>query len=683
MAYACDKLYNEVIRKMMAELATNVKVREIIVHLPCLTISDREEIDAKRETSGNYNAMVLLLDSLRRRENWPDQFILALKNCEQWTLADVISKAYDSIRGIHTTDTFDASVSPAAPPAPAPAPAAAAPIPAPSQVQASEKVTTVTIHKVPNSTPPLLTPTVETEAPASVSAPDAQVHTPSASAHPAEPPLSVLAPDARPPSPVSAPILTPPIRQSEVPVGTRESSKLGTSEALTEARALGSVQETVTKAGASVHTPRELAHLAEPPLSVLAPEAMPSSPGSAPKVTPSVEQSEVPVSSRDTPTLDISGGLTNAALSGPSSPAPTLPANPTPISTQVNKPATTSQSSASKKVPVAVSIAVKHPIQDTDPPGVVLARDLQNNPAINQVGERVHTALLPNCQTQEPSHGTAQVSPSASSDAVAGRLTNIPDENEENFSKPGVLRGEEPLSVSSDLSLQISNITMERSPIQPARPQAVPNSHRGDEQLNETVSVTTDNLMIISSTATLPSQCVSDSVAPVQNTIPRTLRNGFPEEDSSSYPHQPVEDYYESLQMEPGTREHVVEFSEEPSLQNLNDQPSSMVRQTTTCLSHNSETESLVWSVHEAQPNQEISQSKQTRAATSSATHTGSASATFQESELNVSGQTNIVQSEQTEESHGVLHRFQSNSHLIAAAAIGITALFVALKLKD
>lgn len=239
----------------------------------------------------------------------------------------------------------------------------------------------MTIHKVPNSTPPLLTPTVETEAPASVLAPDAQVHTPSASAHPAEPPLSVLAPDARPPSPVSAPTLTPPIRQSEVTVGARESSKLGTSEALTEAPALASVQETVTKAGASVHTH----HLAEPPLLVLAPEAMPSSPVSAPKVTPSVEQSEVPVSSRDTPTLDISCGLTNAALSGPSSPAPTLPANPTPISTQVNKPATTSQSSASKKAPVAVSIAVKHPIQDTDPPGVVLARDSQNNPAINQV----------------------------------------------------------------------------------------------------------------------------------------------------------------------------------------------------------------------------------------------------------------------------------------------------------
>lgn len=62
----------------------------------------QEEIDAKRDTSGNYNAMVLLLDNLRRRENWPDQFILALKKCEQWTLADVISKAYDRIRGIHS-----------------------------------------------------------------------------------------------------------------------------------------------------------------------------------------------------------------------------------------------------------------------------------------------------------------------------------------------------------------------------------------------------------------------------------------------------------------------------------------------------------------------------------------------------------------------------------------------------
>lgn len=60
----------------------------------------QEEIEAKREIAGNYNAMTLLLDYLRRRENWPDQFISALQQCEHRTLANEISDIYDRIRGI-------------------------------------------------------------------------------------------------------------------------------------------------------------------------------------------------------------------------------------------------------------------------------------------------------------------------------------------------------------------------------------------------------------------------------------------------------------------------------------------------------------------------------------------------------------------------------------------------------
>lgn len=304
-----------------------------------------------------------------------------------------------------------------------------------------------------------------------------------------------------------------------------------------------------------------------------------------------------------------------------------------------------------------------------------------------QVGERVHTALSPNCQTQKTSQGRAQAPPSTSTDAVAGCLTNFSDLNEENFSKPGVLRGEEPFSVSTDLSLQISRVTIDNSVVQPAGPPAVPIPHRGEEPFN--TSVTTDNLMISSSKTTILSQPVSDPVAPVQNSSPGAFRYGFSGGDSSSYPHQPVEDYYESLQAEPGTREHIVEFSEEPSLKNLNTQPSSMVRQTISGLSHNSETVSLVLSDSEAQPSQKISHSiprnkscEQVMPAASLTSYAEPASATFQESELNASSQNNIPQLEQREEFHGGLHRFQSNSHLIAAAAIGMTALFVALRLK-
>lgn len=62
----------------------------------------QEEIEAKRETHGNYSAMMALLENLQRRENWPDQFISALRTCEQWALADEISEAYDRIRGIRS-----------------------------------------------------------------------------------------------------------------------------------------------------------------------------------------------------------------------------------------------------------------------------------------------------------------------------------------------------------------------------------------------------------------------------------------------------------------------------------------------------------------------------------------------------------------------------------------------------
>lgn len=135
---------------------------------------------------------------------------------------------------------------------------------------------------------------------------------------------------------------------------------------MTEAPALVSALEN------SVQPHRKPAHPAEPPLLVLVPHAIPPSPVSAPEVTPSVGQREVPVDARKTPTLDISGGLTNTALSGPSS----------------ITACTLSTSPQKSNVPVAVvesSSYVKHPIQDTSPHGTVLGQDSQNNPTITQV----------------------------------------------------------------------------------------------------------------------------------------------------------------------------------------------------------------------------------------------------------------------------------------------------------
>ncbi|XP_029349744.1 mitochondrial antiviral-signaling protein [Echeneis naucrates] len=103
MSFVSDKLYNGYLRRRMPMIASKVKVREIIVHLPCLTAHDRENIEAKRETYGNHDSMVLLLECLRRRENWPEQFIEALEACEHPTIAAELRAEYNALRGANNS----------------------------------------------------------------------------------------------------------------------------------------------------------------------------------------------------------------------------------------------------------------------------------------------------------------------------------------------------------------------------------------------------------------------------------------------------------------------------------------------------------------------------------------------------------------------------------------------------
>ncbi|KAJ8271815.1 hypothetical protein COCON_G00106740 [Conger conger] len=120
MSFASDRLYDGYIRRNMGTLVSKVKVREIMPHLSCLTPSDRDEIDAKRETTGNYNAMQLLLDCLKRRENWPEEFIKALECCEQWTLASEIRAEYESLRPNAAPVAPAVNAHPSPPPDPSP-----------------------------------------------------------------------------------------------------------------------------------------------------------------------------------------------------------------------------------------------------------------------------------------------------------------------------------------------------------------------------------------------------------------------------------------------------------------------------------------------------------------------------------------------------------------------------------
>ncbi|KAM8833710.1 uncharacterized protein ACB058_017573 [Synchiropus picturatus] len=98
MSYADDQLYDGYVRRNLAKLATKVKVREILPHLPCLTAHDRETIEAKREMVSNQDAVVELLDCLKRRDNWPNQFIQALENCEHRAIAAEIRAEYSKLK---------------------------------------------------------------------------------------------------------------------------------------------------------------------------------------------------------------------------------------------------------------------------------------------------------------------------------------------------------------------------------------------------------------------------------------------------------------------------------------------------------------------------------------------------------------------------------------------------------
>ncbi|XP_061741720.1 cell surface glycoprotein 1-like [Nerophis ophidion] len=112
MSFASEKLYNGYLRTNMPTIVSTVKVREMVVHLPCLTAHDRETIEARRAKCSNSDGMVLLLDCLKRRENWPEHFINALEMCEHTRIAAEVRAEYNALRGAH--DSNPSSPSPAA-----------------------------------------------------------------------------------------------------------------------------------------------------------------------------------------------------------------------------------------------------------------------------------------------------------------------------------------------------------------------------------------------------------------------------------------------------------------------------------------------------------------------------------------------------------------------------------------
>ncbi|KAL0177670.1 hypothetical protein M9458_026564, partial [Cirrhinus mrigala] len=413
MSYIRDQFYNEAIRPNLARFSSVVKVKEILPYLPCLTLSDREEVEAKRDASGNFMAMQTLLDNLRRREKWPDEFITALRNCEYKELANEMSAIYDRIRGITNN---------AAPAAPTPRPA---PTPAPSYTSAgaTTTVTTATIHTVPVTTPSLLTPSSGGSSASSTVSSNTADPEPEPSPTPAPETQQVQKPSTLVPEPSPEPV-----SQAEI-------------------------------------TPPVVAPSQEPPPALPVQQNVPTE-----NKTPALDSLDG-VSLTDQTTVSSSTGeaFLSTSNNSTSQSQMTKPYTTSQTSPKLKK------TEVPKAVGKDIDTSERLPVQDTNPP-LRLERTFQepeeiSDPTANEVIQRNNTVELPVLDASTNSTRTAQATSSAPAEGVAHSPSSVEPEY---FSKPGILQHqelqqnreenlsplqEEPCSVVSD-ELEISRTTV-------------------------------------------------------------------------------------------------------------------------------------------------------------------------------------------------------------------------------
>ncbi|XP_063040150.1 uncharacterized protein LOC134435214 [Engraulis encrasicolus] len=144
MPYASDKLEKGFLNRNRPRIAKEVKAMEIMQHLYCLTISDKEEVQATNRMDGNIHAMHKLLDNLVRRQNWPDQFIEALEVCDHTILAQEMRDAYDLLQPSYKKQE-------PTPPSPRPAPAMPADYQPPSPALVTPASAPAPVHSPPQA----------------------------------------------------------------------------------------------------------------------------------------------------------------------------------------------------------------------------------------------------------------------------------------------------------------------------------------------------------------------------------------------------------------------------------------------------------------------------------------------------------------------------------------------------
>uniref|UniRef100_A0A674CX30 Mitochondrial antiviral-signaling protein n=1 Tax=Salmo trutta TaxID=8032 RepID=A0A674CX30_SALTR len=369
------------LRRRMGVFVTRVKATELIAHLPCLTPSDKEEIQAKKDFSGNYVAMQLLLDYVQKRMNWPEELMSALELLEHQDLADELRAEWNK----HNQNN-----------------------PYPPSAAATTAVRTP-VHPIPS--------TISEGSPSSLVLP-AQPAPPEVAA-----PLEVAPPEASLPLP--PPVVAP---QPEAPPSS-----------VPEAPMAGSSSEPAPHAPEAAVSPEMASEAAPSPVAVLKaePQATPLSPVSAEEPTvisePSASSQPGPV---ETVSLEDNSSHSDAPTQiALSETTPTSSGSDLiPAVTQIPLPVSHLALSQTESTPAALArfqSPERRPVQDTLPHTVKVTTFHQE-----AVEDSDPTQVTEDVQHTELSHfslATASASPTVDTSM---------NEDDVNFSKPEVLRSE-------------------------------------------------------------------------------------------------------------------------------------------------------------------------------------------------------------------------------------------------
>ncbi|XP_053314098.1 mitochondrial antiviral-signaling protein [Spea bombifrons] len=88
-----EEQFLKYLRKNISDLE-NLELVEMLMYLPCLTTATQERLRQQVMLNGNQNTVWNFINDLRKRSNWVEEFIEALRKCDHGTLAQRYQEEY-------------------------------------------------------------------------------------------------------------------------------------------------------------------------------------------------------------------------------------------------------------------------------------------------------------------------------------------------------------------------------------------------------------------------------------------------------------------------------------------------------------------------------------------------------------------------------------------------------------